>query len=110
MSNLIYLAVPYSHPNPEVRKWRFEQANKLAAEMMNQGRHVFSSISHSHPIAEAGGLPVAWAFWKGYDTAMLANCYKLVVYCLPGWEESQGVKAEIKLAAKLGLAVEYIHP
>lgn len=110
MKTLIYLAVPYSHPDPAVRLARFETVNKHAATMMQNGLHIFSPISHTHPIALAGSLPLGWEFWRAYDRAILQVCSKLVVLCLDGWHESKGVKGEIEIADELGIPVEFIDP
>lgn len=108
MSSLVYLAVPYSHPDPAVMEARFHAVNAVAARLMLAGQHVFSPISHSHPIAVAGALPVGWDYWEAYDRAHLANCRKLVVLMLDGWKLSSGVQGEIKIAEELGLEIEYI--
>lgn len=108
MKTLVYLATPYSDPDPKVRLRRFETVNKVAARLMRDGVHIFSPISHTHPIAEAGGLPLDWEFWQGYDRAILAACVRMSVLMQPGWKESVGVQAEIKSAKELGIAVEYL--
>ena len=105
-----YLAVPYRHKDPKVVEERFKLVNAVAAQMMEDGDFVFSPISHSHPIALAGNLPGDWAYWEKYDRAMLENCLRLVVLCLPGWRESEGVQAEMKIASELGLPVTYVAP
>lgn len=107
---LVYLAVPYSHDDPDVRDMRFEAANRAASELMREGIYVFSPISHSHPIAMAGGLPLGWDFWEGYDRAILANCSAVIVLTLDGWQESKGVQAEIGIAHDLGIPVSYRLP
>jgi len=76
--------------------------------MMRRGEHVFSPISHTHPIALAGDLPKDWEFWQAYDRAMLRACGKLAVLMQDGWQESVGVQAEIAIARELGLPVEFI--
>jgi hypothetical protein len=106
---LVYLAVPYSDDDPSVREWRFEQANLAASVMMRAGLHVFSPISHTHPIAKAGTLPLGWDFWEGYDRAILQTCAAMVVLKLPGWERSAGVAGEIKIAGELGIPVSYVY-
>lgn len=82
--SLIYLAVPYSDPNPEVQLQRFHKVNKVAAALMAAGLYVFSPISHTHPIAEAGLLPRSWEYWQGYDQAILSGCGCLAVLMLDG--------------------------
>lgn len=106
--SVIYLAVPYSHEDPLVVEQRVGAVNRVAADMMRRGLHVFSPISHTHPIAQAGNLPNDWKYWEAYDRAMLAACCKLAVLKLPGWEQSEGVRAEIALAKEMRLPVEYL--
>lgn len=105
---LIYLACPYSHPDPNVRLERFECANKTASQLMRDGHHIYSPISHTHPIAVAGGLPLGWDFWEPYDRAILAMCKEVRVLTLYGWEESKGVQAEIAIAKEMGIPVSYL--
>jgi Domain of unknown function (DUF1937) len=107
---LTYLACPYSHPDRAVRVARFEAANRAAAKLMAAGELVFSPISQCHPIAEAGGLLGDWSFWERYDRAMLDGCKRVVVLMLDGWRESTGIQAEIGLAWRMGLPVEYAEP
>lgn len=110
MKSLNYLAVPYTHPDPAVREGRFQAVNRHAAHLMKQGVHVISPISHSHPIALVGGLPTDWTFWEAYDRAILESCERLIVLKLDGWEQSDGVQAEIRIAEELGLPIEYHLP
>jgi hypothetical protein len=101
MSQLLYLAAPYSHRQLTVRERRFQRINACAAEFMRAGVHVFSPISHTHPIAMAGELPTGWEFWKDYDRMMIKACSALCVLELPGYETSSGVAAEVIIARKL---------
>jgi len=107
---LTYLAGPYSHPDRAVRVARFEAINKVAAELMRKGLLVYSPISHTHPIAEAGDLPLGWDFWCKYDTAFIEHSNKVIVLMLDGWEASNGVAAEISLAKRLSVSVDYMEP
>lgn len=105
---LTYLAVPYSHQDALVRLWRFEMANTAAARLMGAGEFVFSPISHTHPIALAGNLPLGWDYWEAYDRAILQSCGKIVVLMLPGWEISKGIEGECNIARELGIPVEFM--
>lgn len=107
---LVYLATPYSHPDPLVRVFRFNAVNRAAAQLMAKGLHIYSPISHTHPIAMEGSLPLGWDFWQQYDRAILDACCRMIVLRLPGWEESKGVAAEMQIAQDLGLAVSFIDP
>jgi len=107
---MIYLACPYNHEARHIRLYRFSEVNRVAAELMYLGEIVFSPISHSHPIAEAGGLPLDFDYWKTFDEWFISRCDKVVVLKLPGWKESVGVKAEVLMAIRLGKDVEYMKP
>lgn len=106
---LVYLACPYSHPDRAVRVTRFEAVNKAASKLMSQGLKIFSPISHTHPIAEAGDLPLGWDYWHEYDHAFLSASNKLIVLMLDGWKESTGVNGEIQIAEQLGIEIEYMN-
>jgi len=107
---LVYLATPYSHDDPDVRQRRFEIVNRVAAKLMRDGVHIYSPISHTHPIAMAGDLPKGWDFWEKYDRVVLAACVKVIVLRQKGWDQSTGVAAEIAIAKEMGLPVEFIDP
>jgi hypothetical protein len=106
---LIYLATPYSHEDPVVMESRFESVNRVAAKLMSDGLHIFSPISHTHPIAIAGKLPTGWEFWNQYDKLVISVCKGMIVLCLDGWLESVGVTAEIDIAKEFGVPIEYIN-
>lgn len=108
--HLIYLACPYSDPDPAVMEDRFNRVNIVAAYLMGQGLHVYSPISHTHPIAKVGELPRGWGYWKDYDTAMISRCNEIYVLKLDGWTESKGVAAELKIADDWGVPVRYLDP
>jgi hypothetical protein len=105
---ITYLAVPYTHKNPKIIEKRFIIVNKIAAILMNEGYHIFSPISHSHPIALAGKLPTQWEYWGQYDRAFLKCSKNLIVLKLDGWKKSTGVQAEIKIAKEYGIPIKYI--
>ena len=77
--------------------------------MEKEGLNVFSPITHSHPLYDLG-MRGDWDFWKRIDVEYLRLSEKIVVLMLPGWLESKGVTAEIKLAKEMGIPVEYLQP
>lgn len=109
----IYLAIPYSG----LEELSFELANKIAAKLMNEGHLVFSPISHTHPIAKAGSLPLGWDFWKAYDTTFLEWCEEVHVVSIHTHERSaaqliegsKGVMAEIEIARGMGKEIKAFH-
>ena len=104
---MIYVASPYSSPDPTVRQQRFEAACRAAAELMRQGKTVFSPIAHSHALC-AYGLPLDWRFWEQHDRHYLEACDEVVVLMLDGWRQSVGVQAEIAIARELGKPVTFL--
>ena len=107
---MIYLACPYSDPDPSIMRNRFFCANRTAAIIMSQGFHVFSPISQCHPIALEGCLPVDWEYWREYDKKILSICDEICVLTVDGWKQSKGIKGEIKLSVEMGITrtmIEY---
>jgi hypothetical protein len=104
---LVYLSAPYSHADDAVCERRFWEISWVAAQLMRKGIKVFSPISHTHPIAQAGGLPGDWNFWREYDLSMLRRCKRMVVLMAEGWKKSKGLQAEIKFAGEMGIPVDY---
>ena len=106
---MIYMASPYSHPDPAVRQRRFEAACQATVALMRAGLHIFSPLTHSHPLTRYG-LAGDWKFWEPYDRAHLEACGVLAVLMLDGWKESTGVQAEISIAREMGKPVLMIEP
>lgn len=107
MSELIYIASPYSHESSDIMRDRFEAVCDYAGRLMQMGHVVYSPIAHSHPIAMRVGLPTDWDYWKTFDHAMITRSTSLMVFQLPGWNESVGVTAEIQMAQALGIPIDY---
>ena len=98
MSNLVYLATPYSK-YPGGREAAYKAACQKAATLMLDGHKVFCPIAHSHSIETEGMDKVQDGdWWLAQDFAVLEKCDVLMVYQLPGWLESYGVQAEIAFA------------
>lgn len=106
---MIYLASPYSHPDPAVREQRLREACRAAAALLRAGHAVVSPIAHSHALVEHG-LPNDWSFWELHDRELLARCDEVLVLQLDGWIESVGVQAEIAMARELGKPLQFLEP
>lgn len=107
MSNLIYLAAPYSHESSIVMVERVNRINFVAANLIKQGYVVFSPITHNHSLL-SNTLKSCWEYWKNYDLTMLSRCDTLLVLTIEGWEDSVGVQEEIRHAEDLGKDIIYI--
>jgi hypothetical protein len=114
MKSLIYLASPYSSPDPSVIEDRLEQVQKATAKLINEGHLVFSPIVHSHPIAHLVNFaPIhhgdgELSGWMKYDFAMIDKCDELWVLTLKGWTKSRGVMAEIEYADLAGIPISFV--
>lgn len=106
--SFVYLASPYSHSDPQVKVDRYKKVCKKASELMHTGEAIFSPIAHSHAIEMEDGKVESGAYWMKQDLPILRYAKKLMVYCLPGWLESQGVALEINFAKSLDIPIEYI--
>src|SRR3990172_7414602 len=104
----IYLAGPYSDKDPSVRASRFDALNRKAGELMKKGFHVFSPISHTHPIAVCCDLPLGYDFWEEYDRTFIEWCDEVWVLRLDGYAQSKGVDREIGEARRQGKRVRFI--
>lgn len=104
---LIYLAAPYSHLDPKVVEERMENLCAVDAILMQRGVFTFSPLL-KHFVAQYANLPTDWNYWKKYCQATLPLCDCIYVLTLKDWQESTGVKEEIKLADSLMIPVYYI--
>jgi nucleoside 2-deoxyribosyltransferase len=103
---MIYLASPYWHPEPAIRNQRFRAACRITAEMIREGTTVFSPVVYGHALM-GEGLPSDWSFWQRHDAEYLMLCDEVVILQIDGWEASEGVREEVRLAIALGKAVTY---
>jgi len=106
---MIYLACPYTDRAPEVMQQRYELVTMVAGKLMQKGHHVFSPITHGHPIAMTCNLPTDWNYWEGLCIKHIRNCSFLAVLTLPGWSTSIGVCRELELAAEYGLPITHLY-
>ena len=107
---MIYLASPYMHADPEVKRARHDAAVRAAIRIMAEtGEAVFSPIAHSHlmHVWSDGKIGGDWRQWAEFDRAVIAACSTFYVLMLDGWEQSVGIKAELEIARGLGLRVVF---
>lgn len=105
---LIYLASPFTHPDKDVERERFEAVAKCAARLMGEGELVFCPVTHSYPMHVLGGLCGTFEFWREWNLTILRRCDVLRVLQLDGWIESRGVRGEIEEAQLRGMPIQYL--
>jgi Domain of unknown function (DUF1937) len=95
----IFLACPYSHPDPQVTEQRFLACNKVAGWIIQAGAAVYSQVSMSHPINLAfenrEGLEIG-KLWAPVDATFMEFLDELIILDLEGWDASSGIKREIE--------------
>ena len=103
----IYLACPYTNPDPAVQAERVELASIVAARIMLNGFAVYSPITHGHAIAQH--LPLSedtgHAFWMDQCLPLVAKADALVVLPMAGWRKSRGVAEELAFAAAYDIRI-----
>lgn len=108
---LIYLASPYSHPDEQIKAYRFFRACEATARLQDEGHLVFSPIVHAHYLvpytAKQGG---AFSDWEALDKAFIDRCDEVWVLEIDGWQESKGVTAEIAYARSKAKPVRFVDP
>jgi len=104
----IYLASPYSHPDPLIVKTRYLLAKQCAAALISQGHFVWSPIVHNHELAQEYGLPTDAEFWKAYNFDFIRRADALYILTIPGWRESVGVKMEEQFAAGARIPISFV--
>ena len=104
---LYYLASPYSHKYPTVKKQRANDVTESAVKLLHHGIYTFAPISYNEPW-EQYSLPGDWGFWCEFDKVFIEKCDALIVLMLDGWDRSVGVTAEIEFAKEIGKPVFYI--
>ena len=105
---LIYLSLPYSHPDKDVIDERMQCFWEAVAGLICVGVKVISPMSLMPAMVHLPDHAADWASWEQYCKTLLNVCDEVWVLCLPGWDCSIGVGGEIQYAKKLGKPVKYI--
>ena len=107
----IYLASPYTHPNPIVRWLRCRKISQVAGHLIDQGVVLFAPISQSATIAKYScNKKTDWEYWKEVDYTFLSKAAAIWVVMMDGWKESVGVSAEVRYAKRYKIPVFYVDP
>jgi len=107
---MIYLASPYSHPDKEIERQRFEDVAHVTAKILAQGRNVFSPIVYGHTLSRYGMADTSAAAWLHWNRHMFNACTKFNVLALEGWDNSLGCTIELKWASDKNMLVEVLNP
>ena len=106
-SPLIYLAAPFSHPDPEVSRGRLKEVNGYAAHLLSRGILAFSPLSHG---AQLDSPDIPDSVWYELGLRIMRGCDELWLLALDGWEDSEGVRMELERAWELDIPVYVVNP
>lgn len=105
---MIYLASPYSHPNPAVMQERFEDVQLIVVEGFNRGIMYLSPIMYWHEAASKFSLTTDYRPYLQFNMELLRACTEIHVLTIQGWSISLGVEQEIKAAAEVKIPMHHI--
>lgn len=92
---ICYLAGPYTSSSEAVRTIREHALTMAAARLMDEGRVVFSPVTHGHQISYHLSTPDDHDFWMRQCLPLLHAAQELIVLPLAGWQASKGLQAEL---------------
>lgn len=105
---MIYLASPYTHPDPAVMTERYERVREFTVDKLLEGLAVFSPIVYGRAMEKQMGH--TFKEWKTFNDAVLVRCNYVWLLQLPGWEESAGCQYELQLAVDHNIPVRFHQP
>lgn len=104
----IFVVSPYSDDDNDVINQRALDADMYVGELTRQGKVCYSAISAMRHLLSVCGLPGTWAYWRMHCERMMIHASEVHVLCLDGWEQSEGVKAEIEIAKIFNKKITYV--
>lgn len=104
----IYLASPYSDPDPEIRKQRIRLAEAKTVELIEAGNKVFSPVACSGRLLELG-CEQDDNYWYDWSMSFLEHWADVLgFYRIDGFERSKGMSREWDYAYARKMPVIYL--
>jgi len=102
-----YLAAPYRDPSLSVQEFRIQKTTEVTTYLLNNNIYVFSPLTYSNSFINT----VTFQEWGEFDLHILKQtCDTLLILCLDGWKQSEGVQQEIDAAIAHKLDIKYLVP
>lgn len=96
---MIYLASPYSDPDPAVVEKRYNQTRDFVhTTTLQKLEFIFSPIVYFHPGAVVAGSATDAKTWENINERILLYASKVFILTLTEWERSKGVRKELQWA------------
>jgi len=105
---MIYLASPFSDAEPDLKPYRYKAALLYVSQETLRGRVIFSPIVYYKLVEDLWPEPLPSKEWLRIDMSILKRCDVMEVLCLPGWENSKGIKKELQYAEMLQIPVHQV--
>lgn len=106
---VIYLAQPYTHPDPLIREQRYHKALTVEANILRRGGVcVINPIGMCHELSKTHKLPTGYEYWQERDRTLIERSDETWVLMMDGWRESVGVTDEINYTRELGKPIYYL--
>ena len=110
VKELVYVAAPYTHSNPNIVQSRMGALERHLAELSAKGEVSFSPLLMHYCLGKGVELPGDYGFWRNHCLTLLSKSDILDVLMLPGWNASEGVADEIGFAKAKGITVRFTCP
>jgi len=105
LNQMCYIAAPYWSSNEVSRTTRRQLTIQYSMMLTSMGILNYSPLLYSEKYKNK---KVTENYWLTHGKIMVKACNLMIVLMLPGWEDSSGIKGEIKEAEKLGIPVRYV--
>ena len=110
MNKLVYVAAPYSRV-PDKKELMERIADFCGYYMIKHpGEYAITGLVHHYAAVQRPELGTDYRFWEEFCVGFIKRSEKLVVLMIDGWDSSTGVNAEINLAKRLNIPIEYWLP
>jgi hypothetical protein len=107
---VIYVACPYWHRKSSVKTFRVIAASLVTSTLISEGFVALSPLTHSSMLQLNTEITKPEDVWRSHGLALLERCDRVLVVCMDGWKESEGVKLETELALALHIPVTFYYP
>ena len=105
---MIYIASPYTDPDPEIMQRRYEAVLRYCVHLVQEHEVPYSPIIHFHEMAKYFDLPKDFIYWRKVNATMLRVSSCLHALLLPGAKESEGLDQELDDADIMHLPIHHV--
>jgi len=105
---MIYVASPFTDPNPLVEEKRYHQALDYTNGLLNKGYVAFSPIVYGYQFHRKHGRSGDYETWLQLNNTMLFSAEEMHILKIPGWISSKGIAHEIQFAYRHDVPTKYV--